>query len=311
MILEQDIAQQQRILVLQGGPGSERAVSLRSAAQVVLVLREVGHRVTVADPADRDFAIEKLAQPYDVVVLMVHGQCGEDGVLQSKLEAMGKPFLGSGSAACALTYNKADYRSYMAASGVRMALGEVVSRQGFAKSRLRQAPYVLKPVDGGSSFDTVIVRDIAHQPDGDYFDAIFGRHGQMLLEQLIVGQEITVGVLGDRALPVILIEPPTDAEFDYENKYNGATREIVNPPQIALAIQKQAQALALRIHGLTGCRHVSRTDMIVTAEGELYVLETNTLPGMTAESLFPKAALAAGYDMRLLMECFVAMAKGV
>jgi len=301
------ITHPEHILVLQGGPGSEREVSLRSAAQVVSVLHEIGYQVTTADPADKDFAIENAARAYDLVVSMVHGKCGEDGVLQKRLEVIGKPFLGSGSAACAVTFNKAHYRDFMAANGIQMAPGEVVSRKGFAMSKLRQTPYILKPINGGSSVDTVIVRDLLNEPESDYFDALFARHPQMLLETLIAGQEITVGVLGDQTLPVILIVPPADAEFDYQNKYNGATREIVNPPQVPLAVQQQAQALALHIHRLTGCRHLSRTDMIVTPAGELCVLETNTLPGMTSESLFPKAALAAGYAMPALVKRFINM----
>ncbi|HSX06465.1 MAG TPA: D-alanine--D-alanine ligase [Candidatus Saccharimonadia bacterium] len=303
--------QQERVLVLQGGLGSERAVSLRSAAHVVAALRETGYAVATADPVDPKFTIQKAAQNADLVISMVHGQGGEDGTSQQILEAMGKPFLGSGSSACALTFNKALYRDFMAVHGIRMAAGEVVSGQAFTTSKLRQAPYVLKPVDGGSSIDMVLVRDLADEPSSVYFDELFTHHQQMLLEQLIVGQEITVGVLGDIALPVILIVPPAEAEFDYENKYNGATQEIVNPPQLSLQVQEHAKQLALRIHRLTGCRHLSRTDMIVTPEGELYVLETNTLPGMTAESLFPKAAAAAGYDMQALVRCFVAMAKEV
>jgi len=303
--------QSKRALVLGGGSSSERAVSLRSAAHVTAALKKAGYIVTTADPAEAGFDLRDAAHKVDVVIPMIHGKGGEDGVCQQSLEAMGKPFLGSGSAACALTFNKACYRNFMTAHRVQVAAGEIVSRQSFNKSKLRQASYVLKPIDGGSSVDTVIVRDLNREPSDKYFSELFARHEQMLLEQLVIGQEITVGVLGDKALPVILIIPPETGEFDYENKYNGATQEVVNPPQISLQTQQQAQELALKIYQLTGCRHLSRTDMIVTPKGELYVLETNTLPGMTAESLFPKAAAAAGYTMPKLVQCFMDMIKGV
>jgi D-alanine-D-alanine ligase len=300
-----------RILVLQGGASSERAVSLRSGANITKQLEVLGYDVVVADPADADFDISLLAIDCDMVLPMLHGAGGEDGVLQRDLELLGKPFLGSGSAACQLTFDKELYREFATRQGIRMAAGEVVTRAQFDVSPLRAQPYVLKPVDGGSSVDTVILHDLANEPDASYFDELFGRNQTMLLEALIEGQELTVGVLGDEALPVILIQPPEGEEFDYENKYNGRTQEIVNPAQVASEVQTAAQALALQLHELTGCEHLSRSDMIVTPDGELYVLETNTIPGMTEQSLFPKAAAAAGYGMAELVKRFVDMATEV
>ncbi len=300
----------ERTLVLRGGRSGEREVSLRSAEQVGKSLQQAGYDVTYADPADEDFDLETLAARMDIVMPIIHGADGEDGFMQRQLEAMRKPFLGSGSEACELTFDKALYHDLLAEYGVLMADGEVVNYAKFKRSDLRDAPYVLKPINGGSSVDTVILHDLAKEPNEAYFADLFARHGEMILEQLIEGQELTVGVLGDKALPVILIVPPADEEFDYENKYNGKTQEIVNPLQVPPQVQERAQDLALRLHRLTGCRHLSRTDMIVTAEGTLYVLETNTIPGMTAQSLFPKAAAAAGYDMTALVQYFLEMARG-
>jgi D-alanine-D-alanine ligase len=298
-----------KILVLQGGSSSEREVSLRSAANVIEQLKKLGHEVAVADPADVNFDLQKSAQGCDMVLPILHGAGGEDGMLQRQLEQMGKAFLGSGSEACELTFDKAMYREFLAEYGVLMADGEVVDAAEFKRSELRDAPYVLKPIDGGSSVDTVILHDLANEPDEAYFAELFTRHPEMLMEELIVGQELTVGVLGDKALPVILIVPPQAENFDYENKYNGRTQEIVNPAEVPVNIQERAQDLALRLHRLTGCRHVSRTDMIATSDGTIYVLETNTIPGLTAQSLLPKAAAAAGWDMTELVKCFVRMPK--
>jgi D-alanine-D-alanine ligase len=267
--------------------------------------------VVVADPAAADFDLTLLAQDCDVVLPMLHGAGGEDGVLQRDLELLGKPFLGAGSAACQLTFNKELYREFVTRQGLRMAVGEVVDRAQFEASPLRTQPYVLKPIDGGSSVDTVILHDLAKEPAAGYFDELFNRYGTMLLEELIVGQELTVGVLGEEALPVILIVPPTGEEFDYENKYNGRTQEIVSPAQVTPEVQKAAQEMACRLHELTDCQHLSRSDMIVTPNGDLYVLETNTLPGMTEQSLFPKAAAAAGHDMTALVKRFVDLATEV
>lgn len=301
----------EKILVLQGGRSGEREVSLRSAAGVVEQLKTLGYEVTVADPAAADFELEQLARDCDVVLPIIHGADGEDGVFQKRLEAIGKPFLGSGSAACELTFDKSKYREFMVKRGVRMAQGEVVDHAGFKNSALSQKPYVLKPVDGGSSVDMVIAHTPGDTPDETDLDELFTKYSTMLLEELIEGQELTVGVLDNQVLPVILIVPPADEEFDYENKYNGRTQEIVDPSEIPNETKQKAQELALCAHQLTGCRHLSRTDMILGNDSNLYVLETNTLPGMTSQSLFPKAAAAAGYDMRALVKCFVTLAKRV
>lgn len=300
-----------KVLVLQGGNSSEREVSLRSAINVTEWLRKVGYDVITADPAETGFDLEKVTTDCGVVLPILHGAGGEDGVLQRQLEALGKPFLGSGSAACELTFDKAKYRDFITAQGIRMAAGEVVDREWFDASPLRKAPYVLKPIAGGSSVDTVILHDLAKEPTATYFDELFSRYGTMLLEQLINGQELTVGVLGGEALPIIIIVPPAGEEFDYENKYNGRSQEIVNPTQVPAEVQKQAQELALQLHRLTGCRHLSRSDMMLGRDGELYVLETNTIPGLTEQSLLPKMAAAEGIDMPVLVTRFVEMAKEI
>ena len=132
----------------------------------------------------------------------------------------------------------------------------------------------------------------------------------MLLEELIEGTEVTVGVLDQTALPVVEIVPPQGQEFDYENKYNGATQELCPPQHVSLADQLAARQLAETVHLLTGCHHLSRTDIIITPEHHLYVLETNTIPGLTDQSLFPKAAAAAGIAWSGLVKQFIDLATG-
>ena len=163
-----------------------------------------------------------------------------------------------------------------------------MSAENFTTQPLVKSPFVLKPVSGGSSIDTFIVRDANDVPLEAIMHAL-QKYGSMLLEQLIVGVELTVGILGDEPLPVIEIIPPTNGEFDYENKYNGKTQELCPPKNVSAAVQKRAQKLALRVHRAAGCRDLSRTDMIYEPNTDsLYVLETNTIPGMTAQSLYPK-----------------------
>jgi D-alanine-D-alanine ligase len=296
-----------RVLVLAGGTSDEREVSLRSGNAVVSALTDAGHSVTQADPADGLEALRTKLEGVDVVFPALHGAGGEDGVIQAWLESHQVAFVGAGSQASALCFDKWRFKEAMSKTDIQMPAGELVDKDSLWQSVLTIAPFVLKPYDGGSSIDTFIVHVPSEAPRQAITEA-FSRHQKMLLEPLVAGREITVGVLGDVALPVIEIIPPADKEFDYENKYNGLTQELCPPKTISQAAQKQAQALALEAHEAAGCRHLSRSDFIVTDDDELYLLETNTLPGMTEASLLPKAAAAYGLSMPQLCDKLVQLA---
>jgi D-alanine-D-alanine ligase len=292
-----------KVHVIAGGNSDERAVSLRSGQAVAAALAARGYEVMTDDPTQ--VALGSAA--VDVAFPVVHGAGGEDGTLQAQLDALGLVYVGSGMTASELCFNKATYREVLQQHELPVAEGTLVDIQAFASNPLSQAPYVLKQYDGGSSIDTLVVRDpaaVVPETIGD----IFAKHPQMLLEQLIEGTEITVPVLGDKALPIIEIIPPSGGEFDYENKYNGASQELCPALHVSDAVQEQAQRLAEKIHSLCGCRDYSRTDMIIRSDGSLVVLETNTIPGMTEQSLFPKAAAAAGLSMPALCAQLVEMA---
>jgi len=269
-------------------------------------LRVIGHQIDQADPAAEIAAA--VLQTYDVVFPVVHGAGGEDGSLQQYLDELGVPYVGTGAVASALCFDKWQYKQLLNKNNIPCPVGELVSEANFWKSPLIRQAFVLKPHDGGSSLDTLIVRDPLVAVDNLRIGDIFQRHSRMLLELLIEGVEITVAILGQQALPVIEIIPPRDAEFDYINKYNGLTQELCPPHNVSIQLQECAQALASVIHELTGCRDFSRTDMIITPRGELQVLETNTIPGMTTQSLFPKAAATAGIPMPELVNRLTAMA---
>jgi D-alanine-D-alanine ligase len=291
------------VTVLCGGTSAEREVSLRSGAAVAEALKAAGYEVTVLDPAVS--SLDKMTA-CDAVFPALHGTGGEDGAIQSALEEANARYVGSDSTASRLCFDKWQYRQHITAAGLLMPEGALVQAQTYHEHRLAAQPYVLKPVAGGSSIDTFIIRDPEHPPHG--IAEVFTRYPTMLMEQLIVGTELTVGVLNNQALPVIEIIPPKDSEFDYTNKYNGATRELVPPKHVSGDLQRRAQALALQAHQFTGCRDLSRTDIMLNKKGQLYVLETNTLPGLTNQSLLPKAARAAGLDMPALCKQLVEMA---
>lgn len=293
------------ILVLYGGESTEREVSLRSGAAVISALRQNGHNVTAYDTRDGLDGIAPLLPGIDVVFPVLHGKGGEDGTVQEIIESHNISFVGTGSEASRLCIDKVASKKLLEDYGIPTPAWEVVDAEGFRESLLSKKPYVLKAIDGGSSIDTLIVRTSTPQPETPQ---LFDRYKTLLLEELIEGVELTVAILGDEALPVVEIIPPQDMEFDYENKYNGASQELCPPQHISQPLQEQAQSLAEQIHAACGARHLSRVDMMISPKGELYVLEINTIPGLTEESLFPKAAAASGLAMTDLVEKLVKMA---
>lgn len=285
-----------KVIVLCGGDSDEREVSLRSGAAVAAALRTAGYDVAVCDPARQGPDYESALQSAGIVFPVLHGAGGEDGTIQSWLEERNIRYVGADAASSALCFDKWRTKQALITAGLPTPEGAIVTRDTFSASPLADAPFVLKPFDGGSSVDTAIIRDISKYDKAGVLK-LFDRHPQMLLEQLITGTEITVPVLLGEALPVIEIVPPKDGEFDYENKYNGRTQELCPAQSVSEDTQQQAQKLALRIHKLLGVRDMSRTDMMIDTVGSLWVLEVNTIPGMTDQSLLPKAAAVAGYPM--------------
>ncbi len=293
-----------KIAILCGGNSSERDISLRSGRAVAAALETKHYEVTVLDTQEEWEAIKHQMLLCDVAFPVLHGAGGEDGTIQRLLEDINMPYVGSGIEASEVCFDKWRYKQLLNERGVTTPKGELVDANKFWLSQLIHKPYVLKPLGGGSSIDTIIARDPA-KVDRAQVEDIFSRNPHMLLEELITGTEITVGVLGTKALPVIEIIPPDSGEFDFENKYNGKTQELCPPQNVDEAVQEKAQRLAEQVHAICGCKDMSRTDMIVAADNTLYVLETNTIPGMTDQSLLPKAAQAHGLSMPDLVDTLV------
>jgi D-alanine-D-alanine ligase len=290
-------------IVLGGGTSAEKNVSNRSAKAVLQALVALDHSVILLDPATTTLeAILEAGAKSDGIFPILHGAGGEDGVLQAQFEEAGIAYFGPTSQACKNTFDKAAYKKIIEANYLPTPKWNVISAAKINSERLAKSAFVLKPISGGSSIDTFIVRTFPY--DIAPLEEALNRYGTMLIEELIEGVEITVGVLGSNALPVIEIIPPKDKEFDYENKYNGATQELCPPKNVSKELQSAAQKLALAAHKITQCRHLSRTDIIINAAGEMFILETNTIPGLTTQSLFPKAAKAAGYSWVKLVDTF-------
>lgn len=295
-----------KYLVLGGGISPEHDVSLRSAQSVANALTHGGNTVDQLDPSTvTPSQLVEIAAQYDGVFPILHGEGGEDGSIQSLLEKQAIPFFGPSTTSCEATFDKVHFKEILAQNNIASPKGATVTAATLASEPLTQTPFVLKPITGGSSIDTFIVRSIPFD-EAPLIEALH-RYGSMLIEELVEGVEITVGVLDAQALPVIEIIPPQDKEFDYENKYNGATQELCPPAHVSKELQEKAQQIALEVHAVTHCRHLSRTDMMISNAGELYVIDTNTIPGMTNQSLFPKAAAEAGYSWEELVAKFASM----
>ena len=296
------------VVVLGGGDSPEREVSLRSARSVANAAHKAGFQVNEIDPQNGLDHLDQIAK--EVVVLpMLHGAGGEDGAIQLELENRGLKYLGADSEVSKLCFDKDLTRQLFAENGIPIAKGITVTRAAYETDPLSKKPHILKVARGGSSIGTLIVRD-PNNVDPNKIDEIFRLDDLAILEELVQGVEITVPILGSAALPVIEIQPPTNGEFDYENKYNGLTQELCPPVHVSEETQAVAQRLAEQVHRITGCRHLSRVDIIIRPDESMVVLEINTLPGMTNQSLFPKSAAVAGMDFPALVTKFVELVKG-
>lgn len=295
------------VAVLMGGWSSEREVSLWSGAACAKALESVGYRVTRVD-VGRDIAQVLAELKPDVAFNVLHGRPGEDGMMQSVLEILQIPYSHSGVLASALAMDKAQAKIVMAAAGVPVAEGRVVTRLEAAAEHVLPRPYVLKPVGGGSSVGVFIVTEEHEHPPQELNRSDWS-HGELLLaERYIPGLELTCAVMGDQALDVIEIQ--SDLRFyDYEAKYlPGGSRHIL-PARILPNIYQKVRMLSLTAHRALGCRGISRSDFRYDDrtgdESGLVCLEINTQPGMTETSLVPELAAHAGHTFGELVRWMV------
>lgn len=293
-----------KILVIGGGVWDEREISLRSATAVFEEAKQI-HYTELYDWDGSENWLQENLKRFDVVLPILHGVGGEDGTIQKILEENGSRYLGSNPQVSKLCFDKTKLLQVLRENNIITAKSKLVTMNQYLTDSLSSAPHVLKPFNSGSSVDTFIFKDTPKPNHTSIADA-FSRHPKMILEEYIDGTEITIPILDGKRLDIIEIIPPVTGTFDYVNKYNGATQELVPPKNVSKKLQLQAYELGQRIHELVGCRHLSRTDAIIKDDA-LYVLELNTLPGMTDQSLFPKAAAAAGIDFSELVDYFINM----
>ena len=296
------------VAVLMGGLSSERSVSLRSGEACAKALEGEGFRVTRVD-VGRDVAEVLARLAPDAALNALHGPGGEDGVIQGVLETLRIPYTHSGVLASALASHKDKAKIIMAAAGVPVPEGKVVSRFEAAKAHVLPPPYVLKPVSEGSSYGVFIVKEGCSHPPQELLRPDWTHGDMMLAEKFIAGREFTCAVMGDRALDVIEIKTVSSDWYDFSSKYapGGSIHEL--PAKVKGNIYQNVQELALKAHMALGCRGVSRTDFRYDdrpeGTGELVVLEVNTQPGMTETSLAPEMAAYAGISFGELVRWMV------
>ncbi|MCB1492933.1 MAG: D-alanine--D-alanine ligase [Rhodobiaceae bacterium] len=297
------------VAVLMGGWSAEREVSLNTGKGCADALEEAGYRVTRID-AGRDIHDVLKALKPDVAFNALHGQFGEDGCIQGLLEILDIPYTHSGVLASALAMHKERAKGVLAAAGVPVAESLVINRLEAAKSHPMDPPYVLKPVDEGSSVGVFIVSEDMDHPPQELFSDAWPYGDDVMVERYIPGRELTCAVMGDRALDIIDIVPNPSLKFyDYEAKYAQGGSVHVLPAKIKPNIYQKVQMLSLEAHRALGCRGVSRADFRyddrANGTGELICLEVNTQPGMTATSLVPEIAAHAGYSFPQLVAWMV------
>ena len=301
------------VALLSGGISSERDVSIKSGYQVYEALDKARYNVTRHDPATDLGELVANASRIDVALIILHGPYGEDGTVQGLLDLLHIPYQGSGVLGSALAMDKWTSRRLYKEAGLPVPPYEVLTRGGAydpeALAKKPGYPLVVKPRYGGSSIGTSIVQAPQHLEGA--LDRAFEHGPNAIVEAYLEGTEITGAILGNddlQRLPIVEIIPESGyAFFDYEAKYKqGATREIC-PARVSDTFSERAQSYAATAHRALCCRGCSRTDMIIHDE-TIYVLETNTIPGMTPVSLFPLAAKTAGISFSLLLDRLIQLA---
>ena len=283
-----------RIAVLMGGRSSEREISLKTGRAVSKALRELGHEVIELDLAE-DLPCRLLELKPDKVFIALHGPYGEDGRVQGLLDILGIPYTGSGVLGSAIAMDKDITKRLLRSEGLPTP-DWVCVRKNEGIPKWESFPAVVKPADQGSSVGLKVVNDLYSLESS--VKELFQITEKVLIESFVEGRDMTVGVLKGRALPVIEVRPKKGI-YDYESKYTkGATEYIFLEDE---DLSKRLQDMALKVHMLLELKDMSRIDFRVDTKGNPYILEVNTIPGMTELSLLPMACKKAGIDFKELL----------
>lgn len=294
-----------KVLIITGGSFSERKISLMSANNVKEALEEIGYSVKLFDLKKGFGELKKIAKNFDVVFPVLHGEEGEGGSLQKFLSELKVPFVGGDPKGFKQGWYKIPFKKWCKLNRIPTAPWRIIPprhSEPQAKNLILKFgfPSVLKSSSGGSSREVVILNS-EDDLSSSAVKKLINSGYELFVERFLNGVEITVAVLNNKALPAIEIIPPAGGWFDWKNKYSGATKEIPNAPSVSQSLQKRAQEIAEKIHQKLNLGQYCRIDFIIS-NGKPYVLEVNTIPGLTSESLLPKAAAAMGISFPKLLD---------
>ncbi len=301
-----------RVAVLMGGPSEEHDVSLKSGDGVAAALRVRGMtalpiivpRGTVEQAASAARTALQQAAP-EVAFIALHGRFGEDGTVQALCESLHLPYTGSDAQASRIGMDKIASRERFLAAGLRVPRWRTAGKPEARAGQGMAYPLVVKPSDQGSSIGVTMVVQPEDLPSAICLAQQYGK--TVLIEEFVQGRELTVGMLGEEALPVVEIRPK-HRFFDFSAKYTTGMTEYDVPAKLPAAVASTVQAAGKAAHAAIGCRHLSRTDVILTDAGVPVILEVNTIPGFTPTSLLPKAAACRGISYDEVCERLVRMA---
>jgi D-alanine-D-alanine ligase len=316
--------------LLLGGISKEKEISLQSGKAIYHALLELGYNVILIDPAfgkNQHNSIEKyftttienhskekfletfsveMFKYIEVVFIGLHGTLGEDGVVQSLLDLLGKPYVGSDAISSAISMDKMISKILMEKNGVKTPKGFVVNKNHFefelVKNRIElefSFPIIVKPSDQGSTIGLTVCKNMSEISNA--IQLVFSVSTSVLIEEYIKGREFTVGFLGETILPVLEIIPEQGL-YDYDAKYNSDKTQFIVPADISKQVAEDMQNQAKLAFQALGNRDYARADFILTNDGKTYCLEVNTLPGMTSHSLVPKMAKSIGIDFPQLID---------
>jgi D-alanine-D-alanine ligase len=290
------------VLVLLGGKSPEREISIRSGKEVSRALTKCGYKVIELDPSDDSFhqKMLEIKDKIDVVFIALHGAGGEDGSIQGYLETLGLPYTGSKVLASSLAMNKIYAKRIFLLNGIPTPPFEVITKN--KKIKHLSFPVVVKPSTLGSTIGVSIVRNKKELMPA--LKKAFQYDNEIIVEKYIKGKEITAGILNNKVLPLIEIVP-VSSFYDYKSKYTPGMAKHIIPPRISEMEKRKIQEIALKAHKSLNCTGATRVDMILSEEGEVFVLEVNTIPGLTPISLLPEAARAAGISFEKLIKIMI------
>jgi D-alanine-D-alanine ligase len=291
-----------KIAVLMGGPGEEREISLKSGKAILLALEAIGYDVLGITLEIGLGDIISDLQSVDLVFLGLHGSIGENGTIQGFLESLGIKYTGSDPLSSAICMDKNISKIIARGSKVNTPDWKIVTRDQNLSEDNSEFPLVTKPNDQGSTVGLTIVHDETEL--GPALNLAFNYSSSVMVEQFIEGRELTVTLIGGKALPICEVIPSHEL-YDYECKYSSGMSKYICPAQIDLDLTERIQEITERLFSVLKCRHYSRADFRLDHEDNLWFLEMNTLPGMTDTSLAPMAAKAAGLSFNDLIDRIV------